>query len=213
MPRFVPADPARAAARLDDAQIHLWRLPYARRQRRTPFRALAAHYLGTDPDAIVFREGAHGRPELAGAASDWNMNWSHSGDHAVFAIARGLPVLGVDIEAARPRPRAMALSARFFDPRETAALASLPDVLQPSGFLKLWTAKEAVLKALGQGLRFGLDRVVFGLDDGTVTPLAFDAAAGRLVHWHLVRHDDAAAHVSLAWRGSSRQVLAFTPLP
>ena len=76
-------------------------------------------------------------------------------------------------------------------------------------FLRLWTAKEAVLKALGEGIRFGLDRVVFRLDGDDTHPAVFDPAAGPIADWRLLRHDDAAGFVCLAWRGRPRRIRWF----
>ena len=203
---FRPAEPARAAASLDSGRVHVWRLPYRVDQRRQPFRVLIAAYLGVPVDRIVFRDAPGGRPAIVAPDTDLDVNWSHSGGHAVMAVARSLPPLGVDYEVARPRPRARALARRFFHPQEFADLSQQADACLESAFLKLWTAKEAVLKALGEGLRFGLDRVVFRFDGEDIVPSRFCAAAGDATQWTLRRLDDSLGHVSVAWRGPPRTV-------
>lgn len=204
---YVPTDPARAAALLGPDSIHVWRFPYRHDDGRDPFRALLSAYLDIDVSRVVFIDGPHGRPSLAPPHQSLAVNWSHSGDWAVLAVARDLPVLGIDIECPRPRRRALDLARRFFHPDEYDLLCRLPSDLVESAFLRFWTAKEAVLKALGEGLRFGLHRIRFTLRDDRIIADAFDAKAGPSSSWHLLRHDDIQSMVSLAWRDSPRDVL------
>lgn len=203
---FRPAVPARAAASLDQGVVHVWRLPYRVDQRRLPFRQLVAAYLGVRADRVVFRDAPGGRPAIHSPASDLSVNWSHSGTHAVLAIARGLEQLGVDFEQARPRPRAADLARRFFHADECAALSMHSGDALESAFLKLWTSKEAVLKAIGAGLSHGLDRVVFRFAGNAIVPARFDGTAGTAADWTLRRVDDPLGHVSVAWRGAERAV-------
>ena len=110
-----------------------------------------------------------------------DLNWSHSGDWLIAACVEGGRV-GIDIELLRPRPKALALAQRFFAPAETAWLTTLagdPARLQHA-FTRLWCAKEAVLKAHGRGLSFGLEKLRFVLDDSDAAPrlAACDAALG-----------------------------------
>jgi 4'-phosphopantetheinyl transferase len=73
----------------------------------------------------------------------------------------------------------------------------------------LWTHKEAVLKALGDGLGFGLERIEFELSaQGRVERLAHVAAeAGSPADWRLWPLEPAAGITGcLAWRGAARAV-------
>ena len=60
--------------------------------------------------------------------------------------------------------QARALARRFFHPAEADALDDGPEAQAQAGFLRLWCAKEALLKAHGHGLAFGLDRLRFGFE-------------------------------------------------
>jgi 4'-phosphopantetheinyl transferase len=60
----------------------------------------------------------------------------------------------VDVERVRPLP-ALGVARRWFPPAELAWLGDRPEAGRTVDFLRLWTAKEAVGKALGQGLRDG----------------------------------------------------------
>jgi 4'-phosphopantetheinyl transferase len=106
-----------------------------------------------------------------------------------------------------------------------AALSAGPDktyVFQNIGdgrsaaFLQLWTHKEAVLKALGEGLSFGLDRVEFDLSEGgQAGPMRRIASdAGRPGEWQLRRFAPTAGVTgSIAWRGPPRGLQLFRLLP
>jgi len=209
MSAFVPADPLRQARLIGPDDIHVWRSVRHGGDGRATVRRLLAVYLQTQPEAIRFVQGAHGRPALAAPHAGFDINWSHSGECLVLAIARRLPVLGVDFERHRSRARALQLARRFYHPDEAEQLARLPASSVSDGFLRLWTAKEAVLKALGEGLRFGLDRVRFRLHASSVDIDTFDSRAGPVSEWHLSRVDDETGFSCLAWRGPARCVHWF----
>ncbi len=74
-------------------------------------------------------------------------NLSHSGDFVMLAIS-DTPV-GCDIE----RKRKAILSHHVFHPKELELLRSLPEGnARDYEFLRLWTTKEAFLKAIGTGI-------------------------------------------------------------
>lgn len=121
-------------------------------------RALLSGYLGLAPEAVeLTREdcpccgGPHGRPAVVGGGVHFSL--SHSGDLAYFAFAR-VPV-GIDVEAV-PGPTATADVLTSLHPDETAELRALSDADRPSAFARVWSRKEACLKATGTGIALGL---------------------------------------------------------
>lgn len=177
---------------------------------------ILAAYLGVRVDDVAFRSEAGGKPQLvpdsdsAADACRLEFNWSHSGDYALIAIARGLP-LGVDIEYLGKQPRVLEIARRYFDPGEAEALAGLQAEARRRAFIALWCAKESVLKACGEGLSFGLARLAFQLGPQHAWQLArTDAALGAAGEWQLAGFS-AAPHYrgALAWRGGMRRVAAF----
>jgi 4'-phosphopantetheinyl transferase len=70
----------------------------------------------------------------------------------------------VDVERLRALGNADELARRFFAPAEVAALAALPEAERLPGFYRLWTCKEAVLKATGEGITRGLAGVEVNCD-------------------------------------------------
>ncbi|HVI53649.1 MAG TPA: 4'-phosphopantetheinyl transferase superfamily protein [Luteibacter sp.] len=196
---------------LADDEIHVWQIPWTAGAGEQLFVSLLANYAG--PDVPPVARGEHGKPYFPAPFGGLGFNWSHSGDRALFAIGRGDEgfELGVDVERVRPRPRALELARRFFAADEAAMLASLPGDAQLNAFLRLWTAKEAVLKANGGGLSYGLHRVAFEIDDKAVKAVAFDGEIAPSSAWRIEPLDlglDCVAAV--AWRGRARTIRVFT---
>ena len=173
-------------------------------QPGAPAEAAARHWLAPQlqcaPQAIPLLRDPHGRPRLA-LTPDADVGWSHSGEGLLLAFGRGIAV-GVDLERERPRPRALDLARRFFDPSEAQWLeAQADEATRAAAFVRLWCAKEAVLKAHGRGLAFGLHRLVFAERDGVLQLADTDPALGAVGQWQLrefVPHPGYRA--ALAWR-------------
>lgn len=205
--RFVTTSPDRVAPDLRHDQVHVWWLPYDRKVGRAPQRQLLATYLGMPPECIGFTPDQYGRPVSAHAVqANLAFNWSHSATHVLVALAHNLPELGVDLEMHRPRSRPLDLAQRFFAAKEHAWLAARDPAELASGFLQLWTAKEAVLKALGQGLGYGLHRVPFGSRHGRLQPCGFSGKAAPDRAWQVHALSVPGAWAHLAWRGEPRCV-------
>jgi 4'-phosphopantetheinyl transferase len=122
-------------------------------------RQLLGGYLSRPGASIEFELGKNGKPRVAGdaAARGLEFNLSHSNDTALVAIA--VQPVGIDLEHVRPLSDANELVQRFFSKREAAAYSVMPDDQKPLGFFRLWTRKEAWLKATGEGITNLLDQV------------------------------------------------------
>lgn len=122
---------------------------------RVALRTLLGGYLDRAPAALRFGTGPQGKPFLEDAPG-LEFNLSHSGPDALVAAAR--MTVGVDLERTVRRAPVdeRRLANRFFTPEEVAAwqVGRRTD----AAFFRLWTRKEAVLKAHGGGLAAGLDR-------------------------------------------------------
>jgi 4'-phosphopantetheinyl transferase len=119
---------------------------------RYMLRTVLSGYLGREPGAIAFEPGPNGKPRLEREPPDGlRFNVSHSGDVAVLAVARGREV-GVDVEALHyPAPDTGAFQA-FFSPRELSSIEACAGRERATAFYRIWTRKEALLKATGEGL-------------------------------------------------------------
>jgi len=133
-----------------------FRLHDARRRfviARGVLRHLLGVYLGLHPDEVTLAQGKNEKPILAEvhAAGGLQFNVSHSGDLALIAFTSECEV-GVDVERVRAVGHFEQISRRFFHPAETEAILGTPIQERDLAFLRCWTAKEAVLKALGKGI-------------------------------------------------------------
>jgi 4'-phosphopantetheinyl transferase len=167
--RLDEADPDQAALSSDERERAV-AFRFERDRRRfvaahAALRSILARYLEVSPESLVFLTGARGKPMLDparhGAAVHFNL--SHSHELALVAVIRDRDV-GVDVERARAVPDLEGLVARFFAPAEQAALGRLPADRRPEAFFRVWTLKEAYLKACGDGLSRELRHIVVDLD-------------------------------------------------
>jgi 4'-phosphopantetheinyl transferase len=130
------------------------------RNRFTVTRGILRHLLAAPPQA-EFHQNPWGKPYLPD--TNLHFNVSHSGDYALIALARDIEI-GVDIEhMIRPRPF-NDLARRVFTPQEREHFESLPDQARTNFFYRLWTCKEAVMKADGRGLNIPPDRIEIAFD-------------------------------------------------
>ena len=184
-------------------------MPYRRGEPAEPLaRPWLARELGVAGHAPGLWRDEHGRPHLDAAHAGFDANWSHSGELLLVALARGARV-GADIEFLRARPNAMTLAKRFFTPFEAEQLAALPHDAAETRFVRLWCAKEAVLKAHGRGIAFGLERLEFTARGQDWTLTACDPALGAPADWTLHVFAPAPGYLAtLAWRVAHEGVIA-----
>ena len=171
---LAPAEPASELAPDETARARRFHFEPDRRRftgARLALRRILAAYLAVAPRAIELRTGPHGKPALAASnESTLRFNLSHSGEIALVAVGAGVEV-GVDVERRRPLPDLEPLVARYFSPRERAAIEAVPSARRPEAFFDYWTAKEAYLKAGGDGLTRHLDAFDVVLDEAAVPRL------------------------------------------
>ena len=120
---------------------------------RGALRRLLSGYLDVEPAAIQLTSDPHGKPRLGDehSASSLTFNVSHSGELALIGFTTGCEV-GVDVEQVRDVGHLEQIARRFFHPMETEAVLAAAAGARNETFLRCWTGKEAVLKAIGTGL-------------------------------------------------------------
>lgn len=167
------------------------RLPGDHAVRATLARALLRTELATaldvEPASLAFVAGVHGKPDVLDPPRPIAFNLSHSGDWTLLAwhTAPCATPLGVDIEQRAPGERdVMRLARRYFShPEQDALAAQAGDAAREALFYRLWTLKEAWVKAHGLALAPQLGAVAFGFDGEALRVTNRTAfASGRLLY-------------------------------
>lgn len=183
------------------AGVQVWHLPHVPGQRGEPLaRTVLAPALGMDPGQLPIHRNERGRPELGGGFAGQDAGWSHSGGHLLVALASHGRV-GVDLERIQPRPKMAEVIARFFHPAEVDWLLGLDEAARQHWFFRVWCAKEALLKAHGHGISFGLHRFAFLARGADLVLAHSDVELGPAASWQL--HEWAIAddfRAALAWQ-------------
>ena len=122
-------------------------------------KSILARYVAKAPKALVFSHNAYGKPALL--ETNLQFNLSHSEHFLALAVCHTVNV-GVDVQVMRQRIEPLEIAERFFHQQEYQWLQTLAPDKQNQGFYRLWSAKEAVLKAAGIGIgASGLKDVVW----------------------------------------------------
>ncbi|WP_269518800.1 4'-phosphopantetheinyl transferase family protein [Alteromonas sp. BMJM2] len=146
----------------------------------------------TNPEAISFSFNANGKPALNHVSSLLQFNLSHSHDYIVIAISRNLPI-GVDIELMKARLTMRKIAENYFHRCEQKAIDY---ALKAEGnsaalrlFYKIWTLKEAFIKADGKGMAIPGDCFYFNNICQFDPLIAFDGyASDEPQNWHFEHH-------------------------
>ena len=120
---------------------------------RAALRAVLRSQLRCRNEELAFGASSHGKPFalVHGRPAPISFNVSHSGEHGLIAIAaRGH--LGVDVEERVERRDLDELIATVLGPDEQAELLTAGGRRKLHLFFRLWTVKEALIKARGLGL-------------------------------------------------------------
>jgi 4'-phosphopantetheinyl transferase len=117
---------------------------------RGALRCLLGEATDVPADEIAFAEGLYGKPSISGASGP-HFNVSHSGCWALIGFSDSRDI-GVDIEFMRAAGDELDLARSYFSAAEYRSLEGLANGILVSSFYKIWTCKEAVLKAHGVGI-------------------------------------------------------------
>ncbi len=117
---------------------------------RANLRKILSQAIDCKPREVPLLFSEYGKPELAAPYHSLNFNLSHSNNLAIVALNIDGPI-GVDLEALDRAPDLLECETSFCHPEEMISLP-LDKRSRADHLLQIWTAKEAVLKALGTGM-------------------------------------------------------------
>ncbi len=141
---------------------------------RSMLRLLLGHYTGMDPGALRFVNGTQGKPALP-VGHRLRFNLAHTGDLAMVALS-GEWELGIDVEAVARDIDLPGVAAQVFSDAERQALLSAPESARADAFCRIWTRKEAYIKARGEGFSYPTRSFTVSLLPGDEDALLADAA-------------------------------------
>lgn len=159
-------------------------------------RKLLGWHMQLPPQRVPLHEALGRKPVVIGNPLHFNL--SHSADLAVCAISKCRPV-GIDVEKfniTRPEPE---LCQQVFTSNELKSLSKCENEVFMQCFYAFWTAKEAMMKLTGLGVRLAPKQIELALESGR--PIGY--IRPTLPRAHLLRIPlsvkDAICHVATPW--------------
>ena len=119
---------------------------------RAILRRLLSVYVRGHPAELCFGYAARGKPYLL-HGSELHFNLSHAEDAAMIAIATQREI-GIDIEATARNVDIEGVARKVFSPDEFVRLTALAPADRRAAFFRIWTRKEAYIKARGDGFGY-----------------------------------------------------------
>lgn len=143
---------------------------------RVLVRTVLSRYIpDVGPKEWQFSKNSYGKPSIVNTSLPFpvKFNISHSGKLVVLAVTRGVEI-GVDVEYILRDRKNIEIVDRFFSVQEIDNLKILEKEKQYDMFFKLWTLKEAYIKARGMGLSIPLDKFSFHFSENNKITIMFD---------------------------------------
>jgi 4'-phosphopantetheinyl transferase len=172
---------------------------------RELLRRLVGAYTGMAPGAVELRIGEEGKPCLAAGPVRFNLTHSGPAWVAAFALERevGIDVERLDRDVDRER-----VAARIFAPREIETIRRLEGPAKTLAFFRCWTAREAIVKARGEGMFTLAAR--FEVDADPDHPLAIHSLGSEAERFRVGEVPSrAGCCAALATEGDVTRILAF----
>ena len=157
-------------------------------------KSLISCYLNTEVKEISFLQNGHGKPSLQPELNklDLRFNISHSENVGVFAFSLGKE-LGIDVELIQKISNLNQIIDISFSDYEKKWFYKTEPEGRNELFYKIWTAKEAFVKAIGKGLSYSLKEI------------EFQTKADKTIEFHSTHgHQDSCGE----WK-----IFTFNPLP
>lgn len=168
-------------------------------------RQLLADYLAIDPAQLEFVQHIYGKPYLKNHVHI-EFSQSHCTDQFILVVNKQSIAVGVDIEPKNRSLRLLALASRILAPIE---LIQFEQAIDQQGFLlRIWTIKEAVLKATGLGIRVNLNE----LESGYMFKSSGLNVIGQVHHrkigvWNYQCFETIAHYYTIAWQDTKQPLI------
>ncbi len=190
-----------------DEKERAFRFKFEKHQRRYiaargSLRKILAGQLNLEPSEIDLKYSKQGKPQISAKQNKKNIhfNLSHSHELAIIGLTLNKPV-GIDIEYLTDKKDHLGLAKRFFSNKEYEIISSLPKDNQNDAFYRVWTRKEAYLKATGEGIS-GIEKIeVPVLNDEKPEMLSTQGITGDWLLYDLKTPDNYIASLAVKKHG------------
>lgn len=121
-------------------------------------RSILSTYTGIAAAEIKLQRNQHGKPLLAESMPAIQFNMTHTQSRLLIALSSENTV-GIDIENRHRKVKMAQLAQKIMSGNELAYFQTLDQEQQVQVFFENWTAKEAYLKATGEGISAGMNQI------------------------------------------------------
>ncbi|USA53193.1 4'-phosphopantetheinyl transferase superfamily protein [Acinetobacter sp. C32I] len=167
---------------------------YKKQQIRDYRNHLLAQRLQSDVETLSFSRHEHGKPFLSSHAL--HFNHTHSQQYYALAMSERVKDLGIDVEELDRKVRFDALAQHAFHAEEYQTW--LQQDQDPEYWLRVWTTKEAVLKASGLGIRLDLNSLNTQVHASNHGGLCSHPLIGHFAYQHFILNQKMV--LTVAWR-------------
>jgi 4'-phosphopantetheinyl transferase len=150
---------------------------------RALVRNILGHYLGQRPEMIALAYTERGRPYFP-ADETMRFSLTHTRDLVAVALTAEAEV-GIDIEYAERKLKLNDLAERILSAEDFGAFQALPESEKVAAFFRVWTRKEAYLKARGEGISEGLQKMSVSFDAEEITFLSDTRDEAAAPKWRM----------------------------
>lgn len=150
-------------------EINKIKVPVVRNRRvisKAIVKNIISMYLGLNIHKIKFSYNQFGKPVLSEDINfpGLNFNISHSGSLGMIALVKNNQI-GIDLEQIIELADLDDIISLCFSKHEQHLFNSLSGLEKTKLFYKIWTGKEAFIKAIGKGFSFPLQNITFTLNN------------------------------------------------
>lgn len=167
---------------------------YKKQQIKEYRNHLLAERLQCNAEELSFSKHEHGKPFLS--SHGLHFNHTHSQQYYALAMSERVKDIGIDVEELDRKVRFDALAQHAFHPEEYQTWQQQDQ--DPEYWLRVWTTKEAVLKASGLGIRLDLNSLNTQAHPSNHGGMCSHPLIGTFAYQNFILNN--AIVVTIAWR-------------